>query len=114
MIYIIAIVTGLILGLILSPESESRRERTYDSATIISSVVGALLGVLFFMNFLGIRLTVGFVWLEAILWSLLGALILRLILGAFSYESTPNVGESSQPAAHEYRRKKVVKRKTKE
>ncbi len=109
MIYLIAIVTGLVLGLILSPGEE--RGRTYDGITVVTSIVGALLGVLFFINFLGIRLTVGFLWLEAILWSLLGALILRLVVGAFTYEPIKRGEYRAEPTAHEYRRTKTVRRR---
>lgn len=115
MIYLIALVTGLVLGLILSPgEYENGRDRSYDFATILTSIVGALLGALFFVNFLGIRLTVGFLWLETILWSLLGALILRLIVSAFSYDSDryeKPTRLSDQPAAHEYRRTRSARRR---
>lgn len=110
MIYLIALITGLVLGLVLSP-GESRENRSYDTVALTTSIVGALLGVLFFINFLGIRLTVGFLWLEAILWSLLGALILRLIVGAFSYETEDRRIESARPVSHEYRRKRVVRKR---
>ena len=109
MIYIIAIVTGLILGAILSSDESTARRGRYDFASIATSVVGALLGVLFFISFLGIRLTVGFLWLEAILWSLLGALILRLVVGAFTYDRGKQMEEgdrfmtrNERATAHEY------------
>jgi uncharacterized membrane protein YeaQ/YmgE (transglycosylase-associated protein family) len=115
-VYLIALITGLVLGFILSPNEyyPARGRRNYDFSVILTSIIGALIGVLFFVNFLGIRLTVGFLWLEAILWSLLGALILRLIVSAFSYDyevPTEDRALFNQATAHEFRRRKSIKRR---
>jgi hypothetical protein len=90
MIYLISIITGLLLGNILSSVEDTSSSRSRKKDPILNaylvSISGAILGVLISLTLLGIRLTNSYLWLEAVLWSLLGVLVLRMILQIFTFE----------------------------
>jgi uncharacterized membrane protein YeaQ/YmgE (transglycosylase-associated protein family) len=108
MIYLIAIVTGLILGATLSTMEKKKVEEILNDYTF--SVFGALFGVVFFMVILGVKMTENYLSLEAVLWSLLGALILRLVSQLFTFQDEEF--EFEKIAAHEFKKpKKFIKNK---
>ena len=109
MIYLIAVIVGLLLATTLEDFDETsktkKRRKKFIAAGYAQGVLGALFGVIFFINLLGVRLTSGYLYLEAILWSLLGALIIRLITQVFSYETHELEKLKSEPvAAQDYLR----------
>jgi len=86
MVYLISIVIGISIGLTLYRFEKERNDQAIDWTDIFIPVMGSLFGLVFFRIVLGIELTSDLVFLETILWSLLGILIIRIVMDVFAYE----------------------------
>lgn len=112
MVWVVAIIVGLIVGLSVTAAS-----RYYQGLMTILSILGAALGFWLFYYVFGFRVFSFFfgggIYLDAILWSLLGSLVLMLV-GRLFMPDEEYVGRGV--TAHEYRspRRRVRRREMEE
>lgn len=101
--YITALIIGLIIGLIITAAARAdRRTSSLYLRNIISCAVGAVVGVWFFISYLNVAL-LNSPFLEAALWSIVGALVLNILFDLIiPYRTATMISERG--TAHEYRR----------
>lgn len=106
MIYIISITVGILLAAILSTADESTEwlEEFFHYLTLI---FGSLFGTVLFVEILKVQQRAEFSWLEAVLWSLIGALLARLAVQFFKTRKRKRIFD--QVTAHEFIIKKSNK-----
>lgn len=102
--YITALIIGLIVGLIITAAARpDRRTSSLYLRNMISCATGAVVGVWFFISYLNVAL-LNSLFLEAALWSIVGALVLNILFDLIiPYRTTTMISERG--TAHEYRRR---------
>lgn len=119
--WLVAIITGIVVGIIIYGLRPARESRANFSLFILLGVIGAVIGQWFFGSLLGITFggIGGFRW-DALIWGIVGSAIALAIYESYLLRPVSRVEDEevayrepmmSRPTTHEYKERRTKTRR---